>query len=268
MAEEILLVAKDNGVCTLTLNRPEKRNALNPPLLLRLGDTFTALADDREVRVVIIRGAGGRAFSSGYDMDRLTQDMQSVLREPPGKDPNRAPVDYCMNSIAAYPFPVIAMIYGYCLAGGVALAASCDLRFAAATARFGIPAARIGVVYDYASTRKLVNLVGIARTKEILFSARHLDAQRAEAIGLVDRVLPEAELEPFTYDFAREICQNAPLSLRGTKKVINTLLRCQRPSPADEAEMRELQYRAICSEDVKEGQRAFAEKRQPRFSGR
>ena len=263
MAEELLLVEKEADICTLTINRPDKRNALNPEILLQLGDALNSLKEEGGMTVVVIRGAGEQSFSSGYDIGRIPS---GGTREQTG--PRRNPLEYGMGSILDYPYPVIAMIYGYAVGAGLELAVTCDLRLVADTARLGITPAKLGIVYRHTAIRHFINLVGTAHTKELFYTARLIDAQRARDIGLVDHVVPAEELASTTYDLAREIAQNAPLSVSGAKVAISKLLNYQTLSPEDEAELQNLQAQAMLSEDLKEGQRAFMEKRKPRFTGR
>jgi len=262
VAEDLVLVQREGNVCTLTINRPEKRNSLNPELLLQLGDTLNALRDDGETRAVVIRGTGEKAFSAGYDIGRIGGSSP----EPSG--PRRNPMEYGLGSIADFPYPVIAMVYGYAVGGGLELAVTCDLRLAADTARLGITPARLGVVYSAAGIRRFLNVVGVARTKELFYTGRLIDARRASEIGLVDHVYPAEELATATYELAREIAGNAPLTVSGVKTTVSRLLRYQRLSSDDEAEITRLQAEGYRSEDLKEGQKAFMEKRKPRFSGR
>lgn len=235
---------------------------MNPEILLQLSDTLNFLKEEGEVRVVVIRGAGEESFSSGYDISRISTDSREET------SPRRNPLEHGMASVSAYPYPVIAMIYGYAIGAGLELAVTCDLRLAADTARLGITPAKLGVVYNHTGVLKFVNLVGVAQTKELFYTGRLMTAQRARDIGLVDHVLPAQELAKATYDLAREIAENAPLSVSGTKATIARLLRYQTLCPEDEAELHKLQAQAYASEDLKEGQRAFMEKRKPRFTGR
>ena len=263
MAEELLLVQKEGNICTLTINRPEKRNSLNPEILLQLGDTLSSLKEENEIRVVVIRGAGEQSFSSGYDIARIPSG--GTQEET---DARRNSLEYGMGSVLAYPYPVIAMIYGYAVGAGLELAVTCDLRLAADTARLGITPAKLGVVYRHTGMQKILNLVGVAQTKELLYTGRLIDAQRAKEIGLVNHVVPAQELASATYDMAREIAENAPLSVSGAKFTISKLLNYRKLSLEDETELRKLESQALLSEDLKEGQRAFMEKRKPRFIGR
>jgi len=263
LAEELLLLQKEENICTITINRPHKRNSLTPELLLQMGYTFNALKEDGDIRAVIIRGVGEECFSSGYDMGRITSSEAE-------KDTysQQDPLSYAMSCIDNYPYPVIAMIYGYAMGAGLELAATCDLRFAADTARLGIPPAKLGILYNHSGILRLMNLVGISATKELLYTGRLCDAKTAKEIRLVDHVVPAQELASITYKLAREIAENAPLAVSGVKTTILKLMKCQTISPEDEAELHNLRSQALLSEDRKEGQRAFQEKRKPRFVGR
>ena len=263
MAEELLLVQKEGHICTLSINRRQKRNSLNPELLLQLGYTFNSLKQDDDIRVVVIRGAGEECFSSGYDIGRIPSgETQEVT------GPQQDPLEYGMSSISGYPYPVIAMIYGYAVGAGLELAVTCDLRLAADTAQLGIPAAKVGVVYSHTGILRFMNLVGMAATKELFYTGKLYAAKRAKEIGLVDHVVSTQELASVTYDLAREIAENAPLAVSGVKTTISKLMKYQTPNSEDEAELRKLQSQALLSDDLKEGQRAFFEKRKPRFVGR
>ena len=262
MAEELLIVQKEDSVCTLTINRPQRRNSMNPEILLLLGDTLNALKEEGQARAVVIRGAGEEAFSSGYDIGRIGPGGWQET------GPRANPLEYGMNAVAAYPYPVIAMIYGYAVGAGLELAATCDMRLAADTARLGITPAKLGVVYRPDGISKFIDLVGVSLTKELFYTGRLITAQRALERGLVDYIYPPPELAKATYDLAREIAENAPLSVSGAKTTIARLLDNRRLSPEVEAELRKLQAQAMLSEDLKEGQRAFMEKRKPKFTGK
>jgi len=260
MSEDLLLVERKGNICTLTINRPERRNSLNPEIMQKLGDTLLSLKDDPEVRAVVIRGKGEEAFSSGFDIGRIATG--------PGAPRPGAIVEYSMKSLLAYPYPTIAMIYGYCVGLGLELAVTCDFRIAAQSAKLGITPAKLGLVYGYIGVQKFLNLVGLAGTRELFLVGRIIDAQRAKEIRLVDYLVPTADLEATTYALAQEVAENAPLSLSGIKAVISTLFKYQKYSPEEVALMEKLRDQAQQSEDLKEGQRAFLEKRKPRWVGR
>jgi enoyl-CoA hydratase len=257
--KDLLLVNREAGICTLTINRPEKRNALTPELYRRLVEALQSAGGDGQTRVVVLRGAGEKAFSSGHDISRLSGSGDSETGEP---------LESVILAIETCPVPVIAMIYGYCIAAGCGLAVACDLRLAADNAHFGVTAARLGVVYSASALRRFINVVGVPATKELLYTGRLIDAGRAAEIRLVDQVVPADRLAAVTDSLAREIADNSPLSVRGTKKMISGLLSYQTPSPQVKKEFLALHKQAADSEDLREGRKSFTEKRKPLFKGR
>jgi enoyl-CoA hydratase/carnithine racemase len=256
MADE-LLCAIDSGVATVTLNRPEKRNALNAAVLDGLRVTFERLEDDRSVRVVVLRGAG-RAFCSGMDLNEMRQ------RQTQAADPESGVIEV-LKRIEGSRHPTIAMVQGDAYAGGCELALHCDLRVVADHARFAMPLARLGIIVPFPLAQKLVEIVGPAFTRQILLTGQPVDARRAWEVGMVHEVVPAGELEARTYALARTIAANAPLSLAGMKATI------QRASALRETiEHRDLDERvtrARKSADAAEGVRAMLEKRPPVFRG-
>ena len=234
MSEDELLVEKKDHICTFTINRPERRNALTPEIMFRLGDTLNDLRDDSEVRAVVIRGSGEKSFSSGMYLGGGRASWEAARAR------KVHPIQYITDCVVDYPGPVIAMIYGYAVGAGLDLAVSCDLRLAADDARMGMPPARLGGIYNASAIQRFINLVGPARTKELFFTAKLIEAARAAQIGLVDHIVPAGELVSATYELAGTIAANAPLAVRGTKTVVAKLLACQRLSPEDEVEIQAL----------------------------
>jgi enoyl-CoA hydratase/carnithine racemase len=257
-----LLVEARGPVRTITFNRPEHRNSLPPAEWLTLRDILTEIADDRSARMIVIRGAGGRAFSSGYDIGALRElEQQGIILSTPDD-----PFEIALAALVEHPLPTIAMVGGYAVGGGCTLAAGCDVRIAAASSRFGMPPAKLGLVYSATELQPFVDLIGPARTKWMFFSGRLIDAQQALRIGLVDEILPDDELETYTYALADEIAANAPLSVQGTKRIVRAM---RGPAASVEAAERiaaEIE-RVNRSADLAEGMRAFLEKRRPEFRG-
>lgn len=265
MEDKILLVERKGNLCTLVLNRPEKRNALSPELLIRLSQTLEELSQDHTVCTLVIRGAGDRAFSSGYDIRALPTDAKPET----GRGlKDQIPFESTMKRIVDYPYPVIAMLNGYAFGGACDLAVSCDIRIAADDIRMGMVAAKMGLVYSPDGLRRFIQTIGLSGTKEIFFSGRTYDASRLKGLGLVDYIVPRRELESFTYELAEEIAANAPLSLRGIKRILNMICRSDKMDKKDLQEADQLIEQALRSEDLKEGQAAFMQKRKPLFKGK
>ena len=259
---DALLVEARGPIRTITINRPEQRNSLPPAGWFHLRDALQELAADREARVVVLRGAGGRAFSSGYDINALREleDEGIVLSTPAD------PFEVALAAVVEHPLPIIAMVGGFAVGGGCTLAAGCDVRIAGASSRFGMPPAKLGLVYSATELRPFVDLIGPARTKWMFFSGRIIDAGRALQYGLVDEVVPDDELETVTYALAQEIATNAPLSVQGTKLIVREM---RGEAASADAAMRiaaEIQ-RVNRSADLAEGMQAFLEKRKPEFRG-
>jgi enoyl-CoA hydratase/carnithine racemase len=256
--QDPILITHEGGITTLTINRPQKRNILTRELLKRLGEALRAASDDGSTRVVILRGAGEKAFCAGYDITRLSDSEEFDAGDP---------IEDAMRAIESCAVPVIAMIYGYAIGAGCGVAAACDLRLAADDARLGVTAAKIGAIYPPVATLRVLNLVGVAAARELLFTGRLVDAARAGEIGLVDRVVPADQLAGVTGALAREIAGNAPLSVRGGKKIISALLEDRSLDPRVQEEFQALQAQVAASRDFAEGIRAFNEKRRPMFRG-
>lgn len=263
MSESKEIIVKENGtVCTLILNRPEKRNLVTPTMLLELDAELKRLKNEDKVRCVILRGAGHRAFSSGYDITAIGKD--DMIRNHEGNNP----LPMAVQSIENFPYPVIAMINGHAFGAGLEIAAACDIRIAVDNCLFGMPPAKLGVVYSYSGVKRFLNLIGPGYTKELFLVGRSISSERAAAMGLVNFVVHPDKLEKFTRDMAEEITKNAPLSLKALKAMAGVWEKSLAVSKDDDELIKQLTLDVQNSEDYKEGQRAFAEKRKPVFKGK
>jgi len=265
MEEKFLLVERQEKVGTIIFNRPERRNALSPLMLFQLAAILNQLKEEGEVRCLVIRGAGDKAFSAGYDISAIPTDMTPEMAEA---FRTKNPLQTGLQAIIDFPYPVIAMINGHAFGAGCELAMTCDLRLAAEGARLSIPPAKLGIVYHQTGIMNFINIVGLGNAKEMFFTGRAYEASRAREMGLVNYVVPLDQLPSFTYEMAQEIAENAPLSLKGLKFIFNKCFQFQKISPEDAQEIETIRTQAFNSEDLKEGQRAFQEKRKPVFKGR
>jgi enoyl-CoA hydratase/carnithine racemase len=249
----------ESGIATVTLDRPAKRNAVTLGMWRELRRVFEACAADASVRVVVLTGAGGH-FCAGADITEFDQ-VRSTVEE--GAAYEHA-VDSLTDAITGLMKPTIAAVSGFCVGGGCGLAMACDFRVADRTAQFGIPAARLGIVYGIPDCRNLMHLVGLASAKEILFTGRRFDAAEAYRIGFIDRLADDVKHEVAA--LAHTLAENAPLSIAGIKLVLQSLA----AGHADRrsADVAAAMDRAMASEDYREAVRAFKEKRRPTFTGR
>ena len=258
-----MLAAKDDGVGLITFNQPEKRNAVSQEMWQAMPEYVADLAADPAIRVVILRGAGETAFVAGADISQFKDRRRNAADEEEYRRISGAGSD----SLARLGKPLVAMVHGFCIGGGVSIAITCDLRIAADDARFGIPAARLGLGYHYKGMEKLMSLIGPAYTKELFFTARtDFSAQDALRMGLVNQVVPKADLERFTRDYALTMSRNAPLTQRSAKASVEQLLKPE--AQRDYALLDKLIKDCFDSQDYQEGVKAFSEKRRPQFQGR
>jgi len=262
--DNILPIKIEKNVCTLTLNRPEKKNSLSPELVKILLQTLEELSANDTIRTVVIRGAGDKAFCAGYDIGSLPTCHSD---DPHEKLKTLNLVESLFKTIGDYPFPVIAMINGVAFGAGCELAVCCDIRIGADNVRIGMPPAKLGLVYPWSGLQRFIQVIGLKNTREIFFTGRAYDGNRLKELGLVDYLIPGDKLESFTCRMAEEIATNAPLALKGTKRVLN-LLRASQFDKNNLKEAESITRASFLSEDLKEGQMAFLEKRKPQFKGR
>ncbi|MGZ5337087.1 MAG: enoyl-CoA hydratase/isomerase family protein [Solirubrobacterales bacterium] len=262
-SEKLRLDYPAEAVARLTLNRPRSRNALDHETLDALAEAFPSLDRGIEVRCVILTGAG-KAFSAGYDIaaipaESFEREAESLVAHPFTK---------ALEAVADHPWPVLAALNGHALGGGLELALCADLRICAAGAKLGMPPAKLGLIYGHTGLRRFIEAIGVPRTKQLFLVGDTVSSQKGERIGLVHEVVEDDELEAAAVELAAEIAANAPLSMRGNKRAIDTLAANPVLTPEQERELIELRESCFSSEDFREGIAAFAEKRKPRWQGR
>ena len=259
---EKMLAHSEDGIGWVTFNNPARHNALSLEMWQGIGDILQAWSSDDDVRVVVMRGAGGKAFVSGADISEFDSKRASAAQK----------VEYdeiagrANRWLATFEKPLFAMIEGYCVGGGLATALAADLRFATPDSRFGIPAAKLGLGYDYPGLAKLARLVGPSRARDILFSARLMDAAEAERIGLVNFLATREAIEAEVVAYARTVAGNAPLTVKAAKAALDTWENGAGRTDIERVER--LVDACFDSEDYREGRSAFMAKRPPRFRGK
>ena len=261
-AEGRMLAAQAEGIGLVTFNQPEKRNAISVGMWQGLGEILRGMEADPAVRVVILTGAGDQAFVSGADISQF----ESQRGDHAAQRDYAARIQSGRDALRGFGKPMIAAIRGYCLGGGLAIAMAADLRLAGAGSRFGIPAARLGIAYGFEGLRLLVSLIGPARARMLLLSARRIGAEEAQRIGLINQAVPDDALEAEALALAGEIARNAPLAIQAARLGIAAVL--QDPAQRDLARLEALAATCADSADYREGRTAFMEKRLPRFTGR
>jgi enoyl-CoA hydratase/carnithine racemase len=261
---KLLIDAPAEGVVRLTISNPQKRNALDHPILDAITATLSELsAEGSEARCVIVTGAHGM-FSAGYDIGEIPDDEFEQRAEKLVAHPFTEAID----ALEAFPRPTLAVLPGHTIGGGLELALSCDLRVALADIKLGMPPAKLGLVYSHTGLRRFIDAIGAARTRELFLLGEYIDAPTALSWGLVNRIAPEAELEGLGLKVAATLAGNAPLSQTGNKRVIEALLAAEGVLAEDvEQELIELRRASFASRDMREGMRAFAERRPPLWRG-
>ncbi|MCR9277835.1 MAG: enoyl-CoA hydratase [Pseudomonadaceae bacterium] len=258
----ILARIDDHATGWLTFNQPERHNALSLDMWQGMGDAFAAFEDDDDVRVIVMRGAGGKAFVSGADISEFDSKRSNAQQ----KQEYGAIAGRATKALATCSKPVIALIEGYCIGGGLATALGADIRIATNKSTFGIPAGRLGLGYEYASVAKLSHVVGPSNARHILLSAELFGAEQALDYGLIHQMVDHDNIDEIVTNYSRNVAANAPLTLRAVKASLAAFERGGRPDEIAAAEA--LVADCFDSEDYKEGRRAFRDKRTPDFTGR
>jgi enoyl-CoA hydratase len=257
-----LVVEKRGAVAWLVFNQPAKKNAINGAMWRAIAPAMADFDRDPQVRCVVFRGAGTEAFAAGADISEFeaARSDKSAIAEYDNL------LDRVLHAIQGSLKPSVALIHGFCLGGGLEIALACDLRYCGASAQFGIPAAKLGLAYNVEGHKRLLETVGHAWAREIMFLGRRYNAQEAVAMGLVHRVLADAELDAYVDGVLETLCQHAPLAIANTKTVLEEYVKSD--GTPDSARMQAAIERCAKSADYIEGRRAFMEKRKPRFTGR
>ncbi len=257
-----MLASVEDGIGWITFNSPERRNAISLEMWEGLGVILESFQADDDVRVVVMLGAGDKAFVSGADISEFDTKRGTAEQKA-----SYAKISANANRwLTKLDKPLIAMIQGFCIGGGLATALAADIRFATPDSTFGIPAAKLGLGYDYGGLVRLCDLVGPARAKDIMFSARFMDADEALAMGLINRICPADQLEKDVREYAALVAANAPLTVKAAKAAINEAMKDPGSRKLDA--INQMVDACFDSDDYKEGRRAFMEKRKPRFEGR
>jgi enoyl-CoA hydratase len=259
---EKLVATKEGGIGWIVFNNPARHNAVSLEMWQALRIVLEAYARDPEVRVIILRGEGEKAFVAGADISQFKEKRSS----PEAVQHYNTTADDAAEALRNSVKPTVAMIRGYCIGGGTCIAVNCDIRIVAEDAKFGVPAAKLGLGYRFAGIKRLADIVGPSFAAEIFYTGRQFNAQEAVQMGLVNRVVPVAELESYTREFASTLVNNAPLTIASVKRAL--LEYGKDPAQRDLALCQKMVDDCYASEDYKEGQTAFMEKRKPAFRGR
>jgi enoyl-CoA hydratase len=250
------------GIAEIIFNNPAKLNATSLDMWQRAGELAQQYANDPDVRVLVVSGAGGKAFVSGADISKFESQRASA----------EANEVYSKASLGAYegiynfPKPTIAKIHGYCIGGGMNLAICCDMRIATANSKFGVPAGKLGLGYGYTPINRLSHVVGISRAMQFLYSAQQIGAEEAFTIGLLNKIVPEGDIDTEVADMANAIAGNAPLTIALVKASAREITRAE--GAPDHAKLKRMSDACFSSADFKEGRTAFMEKRKPKFQGK
>ena len=255
----LLYVERSESIATVVFNRSNKKNSFSLAMFKQLGELLTELEKDSKVKLLILKGVDETAFSSGAD---ITEFLENRFSAQKAKDYNDATLE-SIEKLYRFPKPTIALIKTLAIGGGLELANSCDFRFASSGSKLGITAANIGIIYNLVSTKRLVNLIGPTKAKELLYTAKLITAEEGKEIGLVDYIYPLGEIEEKCLEFARQIIRKSSVANNGIKQVIQAII------DGDNEETEEIEkliLESFSSDDYKEGIEAFLEKRKPNFA--
>jgi len=261
MPSEKIIAKKENGVGWIVLNNVERHNAISLEMWSAAMEAMQDFRADKSVRVMVVTGAGGKAFASGADISKFKDERQEAAAVAHYQETTQKAYD----TVLGMPIPTIAMIRGYCIGGGTALAVCCDIRICTENAKFGVPAAKLGLGYGMNRAKPLVDLIGPAYAKEMFFTGRQFTAQEAEKMGLVNRVLSDAEVEKYVKDYAETISGNAPLTVNSVKYIVGEVVKDE--SKRNLKRCDDLVAQCFASNDYIEGRKAFMEKRKPVWKG-
>ena len=257
-----LVVEKQGAIGWIVFNQPQKRNAINGAMWRGIPEAMRRFDADADVRCVAFRGAGTEAFSAGADIS----EFQKIRAERQSVSQYDGLLDEVLHAIQDSRKPSLAMIHGFCMGGGLEVALACDLRYCGESAQFAIPAAKLGLAYNVEGHKRLLETVGHARAREIMFTGRRYDAAEGLAMGLVHRVVPDSKLEGFVNEILKNLGENAPLAIANSKTIIEEYVKAS--GLPDHKVMDAAIDRAARSADYEEGRKAFMEKRKPKFRGR
>lgn len=253
-----LLVEKQGNIAYLIFNRPEKKNSFTLAMFKQLSSILDELEENPEIRALIVRGVDRTVFSAGADISEFLDVRFNTER---AKEYNDAALE-AIEKLYRFSKPTIALIHTLAIGGGLELANSCDFRFASEGGRFGITAANIGIIYNLKSTKRLFNLIGVTKAKELLYTAKLIGSEEAQQIGLIDYVYPAEELDEACLEFAKQIIKKSLVANSGIKKVIHAIIDGEND---ENEELANIILDSFSSEDYKEGIQAFLEKRKPKF---
>lgn len=258
MTADLVYLQKDGPIARLILNRPEKRNAMTYAMWQAVPRCVDDAENDPAIKVLIVQGVDRKAFAAGADIG----EFEELFKTREGSADYSDAVRGAEQALGNFSKPAIAMIHGDCFGGGVELAIACDLRFASTESRYGVPPAKLGVVYSLTSTRRLVELMGPGKTRDLLFSGRAVQSEEALDMGLVERLYAPDDLEAETTAYAESLLGNSQFSIRAGKKIVREILK---GATSEDDEIRDLRIDGFFGEDTREGIRAYKEKRKPDF---